>query len=139
VSLGLAGLAVSLVAAGEATAQSEATIFGNWRNPKGRVEIAIRPCGPSACGEVVWATPKAQADARKGSGRDLIGQQLFRDFTPAPGEDWTGKVFVPDLNLTFSGSARLLDPMRLQARGCVLPGVLCKTQIWLRVEGAGSQ
>ena len=64
----------------------------------------------------------------------LVGLQLLRDFTP-DGAGWRGKVFAPDLNRTFSGTARPLDAGRLEARGCLLGRVLCKRQVWTRVEG----
>ena len=122
-----------LVAATQASA-ADADLFGVWRNPKDSVHLDIRPCGASACGYVVWASEKAQEDARRGSGLTLMGLQLLRDFTP-DGAGWRGKVFAPDLNRTFSGTARPLDAGRLEARGCLLGRVLCKRQVWTRVEG----
>src|SRR4051794_17632442 len=72
-------------------------LLGVWRNPKNSVHVEIRPCGASSCGYVVWASPTAQADARRGSGRELVGMQLLKDFSPTA-HGWRGKVFVPDLN-----------------------------------------
>src|SRR5688500_12465270 len=100
----LSSLAAIALLAGATPAAAEPDLFGLWRNPKNSVHVDIRPCGGSACGYVVWASPKAQADARKGSGRELVGMQLLRDFAPT-GRNWRGKVFVPDLNRTFTGSA----------------------------------
>jgi uncharacterized protein (DUF2147 family) len=127
-------LACLAPAAGSA---ADTEVFGVWRNPKGSVHLEVRPCGPSACGYVVWASEEAQADARKGSGQPLIGQQLLRDFRP-DGDSWRGRVYAPDLDRTFSGGARLLDAGRLEARGCLLGRVLCKRQVWTRVEGRAS-
>lgn len=137
--LGLLVISTALLTAGDGTAQPDPTIFGEWLNPKATVQVAIRPCGVSACGAVVWATPKAQADARRGSGRDLIGQELFQDFTQQHDRTWNGKVYVPDLNLTFAGSAQALDPTHLKARGCVLRRFLCKVQVWSRAPGPDPQ
>src|SRR5438874_1528740 len=85
------------VAAASAASAAANDLLGVWRNPKNSVHVDIKPCGASACGYVVWASPKAQADARKGSGRELVGMQLLQDFAPNP-HGWRGKVFVPDLN-----------------------------------------
>jgi uncharacterized protein (DUF2147 family) len=136
----LLGLASLVIATGALASQAVATttpaaaggLWGVWRNPHNSVHIAIRPCGGSACGDVVWASDKAQEDARKGSGKDLVGQQLLRDFNPK-GTSWRGKVYVPDLNITLSGSAKLLDESHIDAQGCLL-GVICKHQVWTRVE-----
>ena len=37
---------------------------GVWTNPKKSVRVAFRNCGRAMCGKVVWASPKAQADAQ---------------------------------------------------------------------------
>lgn len=131
VLLSLAAL-VGLSFAAEASA---AELYGRWKNPKNSVHVDIRPCGESACGYVVWASEKAKEDARRGSGRELVGMQLLRDFKPS-GKGWRGKVFVPDLNRTLSGAARLVDGERMEARGCLVAGVLCKEQVWTRLASA---
>jgi uncharacterized protein (DUF2147 family) len=120
----------SLAFAADASASD---LLGVWRNPKNSVHVDIRPCGPSACGYVVWASPRAQADAKKGSGRDLIGLQLLQDFAPA-GQGWRGKVFVPDLNRTLTGSARTIDVNHIEAKGCLIGSILCKAQVWTRLN-----
>jgi uncharacterized protein (DUF2147 family) len=108
-------------------------IFGTWKNPKDSVHLEIRRCGPGeACGVVVWASAKAQADALKGSGQPLVGSTLFRELKPGEDGVWRGKVFVPDLNKTFSGSAKVVEGA-LQAKGCFIGNLLCKSQTWRRV------
>jgi len=110
--------------------------YGVWRNPKNSVHLEIKDCGETACGVVVWASERAKADARKGGSANLVGLRLLRDFAPDKHGAWRGKVFVPDLNMTFSGAAEVLDAKTLRAKGCVLGGILCKSQIWTRVDAA---
>ena len=114
------------------------TATGVWRNPHDSVHIALRPCGSEICGFVVWASPRAEAKARKGGTPKLLGEQLLRDFVVDTRGIGRGKVFVPDLNKTFTGSAQLIDERNLQARGCLFASVLCKTQIWTRIDNASS-
>jgi uncharacterized protein (DUF2147 family) len=130
---GLALVAAIGVDAPEAPIEP-ATIYGTWRNPKDTVHIAIHPCGSSACGDVIWATPKAQLDAQRASGKDLVGRRLFHDLSPTLAGPWLGNVFVPDLNVTLTGSAQPIDQNRLRARGCILGRLFCKSQIWWRVD-----
>ncbi|ATC24644.1 DUF2147 domain-containing protein [Caulobacter vibrioides] len=132
-----AGLSVagSALAADAGPARPD-DLFGVWRNPKGSVHIEIKPCGPGTCGYVVWANAEAQADVKKGSNQGLVGMQLLRDFSVSGANEWKGKVFVPDLNMTFSGQVRLLNRASLRAKGCLLPNFLCKSQVWTRVETA---
>lgn len=133
-TLGALVAAAGLAAATGASAQAAgAPIHGVWRNPKNTVHVDIRPCSAGACGYVVWASEKAKADAREGGTPNLIGLQLLRDFAQDRKGVWRGKVFVPDLNRTFTGSAELANPSTLKAKGCFV--VLCKSQTWTRIDG----
>jgi uncharacterized protein (DUF2147 family) len=129
--LAAAGL---LAGAQSASAADMGDIYGVWRNPKNTVHVEIKPCGGRVCGYVVWANAKAQADAREGGTPNLIGSQLLREFAPDNNGGWKGKVFVPNRNMTLSGTAKPVTPTSLVARGCLLPGILCKSQVWTRIS-----
>jgi uncharacterized protein (DUF2147 family) len=130
-ALSLAAMALAL----PATAAAQSPVEGVWRNPKNSVHIKIQPCGDNLCGYVVWANDNAKEDARKGGTPNLVGSQLLRNFAPSKTGTWRGKVFVPDLNATFSGSAELMDANTLKARGCLFAGIACKSQHWKRIAG----
>jgi len=136
VSLAALLAAAGLATASDASAQGQASPYGFWRNPKGSVHLEIRPCGANVCGYIVWANAAALADARKGGTDNLIGLQIFRDFAQDRSGAMRGKVFVPDLNMTFAGSATLSDPNSLRAKGCLIGRVLCKSQTWTRLASA---
>jgi uncharacterized protein (DUF2147 family) len=93
----------------------------------------MQPCGKGVCGTVVWASPKAQADAKKGGTPTLIGTQLFREFKQVAPNAWSGRVFLPDMNRTFSGKITALDARTISGRGCLIGGFLCKSQTWRRI------
>jgi uncharacterized protein (DUF2147 family) len=115
-----------------ASAQDQFT-YGVWRNPKNSVHVEIKPCGGGrACGFVVWANDDAKADARKGGTANLVGLQLLRDFALQKSGSWKGRVFVPDLNMTLSGTADFPDATTMKAKGCLL--LFCKSQTWRRVD-----
>jgi uncharacterized protein (DUF2147 family) len=133
---GLAAAAPAAAQVGAPAPGSAGRTYGVWRNPKDSVHVEIRPCGTGACGVVVWANAKAQADARKGGTANLIGLQIFRDLVRDKAGVWRGKVFVPDLNMTFTGSAESIDAGALRARGCLIGNIACKSQIWRRVDAA---
>lgn len=111
---------------------------GVWRNPRDTVHIELKPCGVQICGYVVWVSDSALAKARKAGHPSLVGQQLMRNFIVDRDGVGRGKVFVPDLNATFSGTAVRLSATTLRARGCVLGNFLCKNQIWTRIDPAAS-
>lgn len=129
----IAVIAAGLLSAGLPAQAQGAQTFGVWSNPKGSVHVEIRPCGVGACGYVVWANEKAKRDAREGGTHDLVGLQIFRDLELDRNGVWRGKVFAPDMNRTFAGTAQQLDATRLRAKGCVLGGLICKSQVWTRV------
>ncbi len=107
---------------------------GIWRNPEGSVHIRAEPCGANMCGVVIWANDQARNDAVKGSGMELVGSTLFRDFRPDKRSGWRGQVYVPDVGKTFSGTIILKDVNHLEGKGCLLGRFFCKSQIWKRVQ-----
>ena len=126
------GLAAIAVAASAVPAAANTPVAGLWRNPKNTVHVQLQPCGATMCGTVVWAAPKAQAKARK-AGQKLVGAQLFREFKPIAPNRWQGKVFVPDLNRTFSGTITATGPSRVVGKGCLIGGFFCKEQTWVKI------
>jgi uncharacterized protein (DUF2147 family) len=107
---------------------------GQWRNPQGSVIVSLAPCGQALCGVVDWASESAKADARRGGTEELVGTQVLSQFTPkAPGR-WRGRLFVPDLNKRPKAEMRLLGPDQLKVTVCGAIGLVCKSQVWTRVE-----
>ncbi|WP_375397391.1 DUF2147 domain-containing protein [uncultured Sphingomonas sp.] len=106
---------------------------GVWRNMKNTIHIRATRCGVGMCGVVIWASDKVKADVAA-SGRTMIGMELFRDFRRADGSRWKGKVFVPDIGRTLSGTIEVTDPDSITASGCLILGLGCKTQHWKRVS-----
>ena len=131
----LAATVLLAVSAPPATAQGRDTqqLTGVWRNPKNTVHVRIQPCGANVCGSVAWASPQAIAAAREAGTPNLLGTQLFREFRRESEGYWGGRVFVPDMGRTFSGTLRLSGPNSVVARGCLIGRILCKSQTWVRV------
>ena len=119
---------------GEATAAEPMSFEGTWRNPRDNVHLELRPCGTYLCGYVVWASETAKMTARRVSKTELVGKQLMRDFSQGDGRIGHGKVFVPDLGMTFSGTAERLDANTIKAKGCVVGNLICKSQLWTRID-----
>ena len=47
---------------------------------------------------------------------------------------WRGSVFVPDIGQTFSGTITTLDDRRMEGKGCLTGRIMCKSQIWTKVN-----
>ena len=126
--------AMAVAAATPAIAAPAPPIYGTWTNPAGSVDVSMAGCGPRLCGTVVRASDKAKADAANGGTDRLIGTQLFRGLVADGPGHWSGEVFVPDLGRTVAGTLALVDADSLEVSGCVVPGLLCQTQVWTRAR-----
>lgn len=104
-----------------------------WQNPRNSVHVRFEPCGAQLCGTVIWASDKAVADAARGMKAPLIGTTIFRDFHGVQSNVWRGRVYVPDIDKTFSGRITVQGD-RMIGRGCLIAGLGCKSQTWSRVR-----
>jgi uncharacterized protein (DUF2147 family) len=105
-----------------------------WRNPSDSVHVRFDSCGDRICGTVTWANAKAIADARRGSGMQLVGTRIFRGLREVRPNYWKGKVYVPDVDATFGGSIAWEGDRRMVGRGCLFAGIGCRSQVWTRVD-----
>lgn len=109
-------------------------LSGRWRNSKGSVTVKIQQCGKTWCGIVVEATEKAKERARDGGTRSLIGTRVLSGVQRAGANSFKGQVFDPKRNIHAMATIRLISPSILRVRGCVLAGLICKEQQWIRAE-----
>jgi uncharacterized protein (DUF2147 family) len=123
----------AVLAIAPAAAQA-ATPKGVWTNPKQSVRVVFQQCGRAMCGKVVWASPKAKADAAAGGGRPLVGSMLFQDFVEEERGLWRGSVLIPDVGQTVSGTIEQTGANTLVGEGCLFGRLGCKTQTWTRMR-----
>jgi len=133
----LRGFGITLAVAAQAViaapaAQAE-NIHGTWENPTGDVRVVTQPCGTELCGKVSWASDLAKKDASDGGTPQLVGTSLLRNYRETKPGHWRGNVFVPDLGETYYSTIKQLDAQRIKISGCILGGLLCKSQIWRRM------
>lgn len=135
----IAAIAAALIAIAPAASQARPQLqpladhaAGLWINPRGSVKVATGPCGGNLCGWVVWASAEAAADARDGGVPRLIGLELLRDYRGAGPGRYYGIVYVPDMGRSFASTIDQIGPDRLKISGCVLGGLLCRSQVWRR-------
>lgn len=125
----MTGAVADAAAAGHADA-----VIGRWANPKGTLAVQTGPCPDgSLCGQIVWASPQAQADARDAGVPGLVGTQLLQGYRPEGRGSWAGRVYVPDMGRSFSSRIRQTSAGTLSISGCLVGGFLCKSQVWHRV------
>jgi uncharacterized protein (DUF2147 family) len=130
-------LALLAIPLGASQSRAETSADGLWLNPKHSLAVQTSPCGTlaktSLCGRIVWASKEAQADATDASVPRLLGTELLEDYHPRGKGVWQGTVFVPDMGRRFYSEIDALSPDRLKVKGCILGGLLCKSQVWTRI------
>lgn len=131
-AVGALALALS---AGAAPAQPAPTIYGTWLNPHGSVAVRTGACPQGRlCGWIVWADAEAQSDAQDGGTTRLVGTALLEDYRADGNGGWQGTVFVPDMNRRFFSKIEQVDANTMKLKGCILGGLICKAQLWKRIE-----
>jgi uncharacterized protein (DUF2147 family) len=114
-------------------AQPQPAIYGTWMNPYGSVAVRTGPCLDRLCGWIVWASPEAQADARDGGVNQLVGTALLENYRAEKGGSWSGTVFIPDMGRRFYSEIEQVDANNMKVKGCILHGLICKSQVWRRI------
>lgn len=121
-------LVLALATGGPAAA---ATPFeGEWLTGPGaraaRAVVEIRPCDDRLCGTIVAV--------RDREGSDRIGVRLIRDLVPtAAGTVARGDIRPPGTGHWFRVEIEAEGADQLLVAGCLVPGLLCRTQVWTRL------
>jgi uncharacterized protein (DUF2147 family) len=135
-------LLASLVPLGPALAYDP---IGTWYTAGNRSQVRIGHCGrDTLCGDIVWLKnpndPKTgkpwtdinNSDPTKRT-RPLIGVRIVLDLTQsnAPNK-WRGQLYNADDGRTYGGYLTMIRPDALELRGCVLGGIICRSETWTR-------
>ena len=140
-TLAVAGMALLLPETSPALAAPAAASspIGTWINPHGTVKVQTGECAADAgkpagglCGWVVWAAPKAEADARDSGVTRLLGTELLRGYRSAGHGVYKGEVYVPDMGRSFLSTIEQRGANDLKISGCILGGLICRSQDWHR-------
>jgi uncharacterized protein (DUF2147 family) len=107
-------------------------VVGNWINPRGTVKVQTGDCAGKLCGWVIWAAPQALADARDSGVTRLVGTELLRNYRRTASGRYQGQVYVPDMGHAFYSTIEQQGANNLKISGCILGGLICKSQIWRR-------
>ena len=138
VALGLATALIGPAFAGDPS--------GTWLTEGGRSQVHLAHCGDALCGRIQWlkepsdpATGRPRRDARNPDpgkrDRLLIGVDILLGLRPGETPDqWAGDIYNPEDGKTYQARLTLLDARTLQVKGCVLGGLICKSQAWSRVN-----
>lgn len=138
-SLTAAALVLGLASAAAAATAPD----GIYATPGGKAQVKISPCGAAVCATLVGLrkpndkqgrpkVDKHNPDPDKRS-RPVIGLSLLSGMAP-DGAGWSGRFYNPDDGETYAGALSSGPNGTLRLKGCVLGGLICKTQVLTRVS-----
>ncbi len=146
VALCLSTITVSTIGPNMIRPALAADPLGTWYTADNDSQVRITNCGGALCGAIIWLkvpndpdtgrpkTDKNNADASKQS-RPLLGVQIVLGMKPSGTPDqWSGDVYNSQDGKTYSGSFTMTGPNTAALKGCVLGGLICKSQTWTRAN-----
>ncbi|MFK7942177.1 MAG: DUF2147 domain-containing protein [Paracoccaceae bacterium] len=118
------------VAAGPAVAND---VFGIWQTEKNNegkyLEVEVHACEADpakVCGTIVAA--------KGGAEQSVVGKPMIWDMAVDAANEWDdGKIWKPDDDEVYSSQMQL-EGNTLTVSGCVLGGLICRSQAWPRVK-----
>lgn len=109
---------------------------GVWTRSSGSSRIRIEACGQALCGTVVWEkNPRKDIYNPDPARRDdpVTGRRILLGMKPTGTPDqWKGEVYNAEDGKTYTGYVSLQADGKLKLQGCVLGGLICKSDIWSR-------
>lgn len=123
--------AVLAICGGAAWAQDP--VLGTWQTQPDEgafAHVDITPCGAAVCGTIVRSYDAGGNPIQSAN----VGRQIVIDMVPQGGGVYQGSVWRPSNDRIYIGSMTLTDPTHMTLRGCVLGGLICSGQNWVKVQ-----
>ncbi len=110
-------------------------VDGTWKTAPGDtggyLHVAIAPCGSNICGTIKAAYDKSGV---LDSGYEHLGKKMIWDMgSDGDGYYSGGKIWAPDSDKTYK-SKMALNGSKLEVKGCVAGGLICRGQDWTRIN-----
>lgn len=101
--------------------RTETNKDGNW------ALVKMGACGSKTCGTMI------HTNAAK---KDNVGKMIVKGMkSKGDGEYGGGKIYAPDDDDWYTSKMELMKDGRLKVSGCVLGGLVCRSQKWTRHRG----
>jgi uncharacterized protein (DUF2147 family) len=136
-------LASAVLAFSPHLARSE-PLVGAWRTVDASSHVRFEPCGTRTCGRIFWL--REPIDSETGQQwrdklnpddtlrrRSLLGLVIVSGLRETVAGQWQGELYNPLDGRTYGGHFRVLDADRLELKGCALAGLICQSEIWVRI------
>jgi uncharacterized protein (DUF2147 family) len=108
---------------------------GTWLTESGDTRVRIAKCGAVLCGTIIASTHPKDVNNPDPAKRDrsLVGVQMITEIVPS-GDAYSGQLYNPQDGRTYLGKMRLQSPKAMELSGCILGGLICRSQTWTKVN-----
>lgn len=109
---------------------------GTYLSESGDTRVRIAKCGAAYCGTIISVQGEAKDVNNpdpKLKGRNLVGVQMISNIQPS-GDGFTGQLYNYKDGKTYSGKMSFAGGKAMQLSGCVLGGLICRSQTWAKVN-----
>lgn len=108
---------------------------GTWLSQSGETRVRFSDCGGQLCGTIVQSA-QARDDKNENAAlrsRALVGVRMIT--MRANGTDaWQGSLYNFQDGKTYNGRMTMPSANAMSLSGCVLGGLICRSQTWTRVN-----
>ena len=122
--------------AGPAAAQT-ADPSGVWQSETGDTRVRIARCGDAYCGTIVAVRGEAKDVNNPNEAlrsRNLVGVRMIEEIRPVQGGGFQGQLYNFRDGKTYTGKMTLKSASALELSGCVLGGLICRSQTWTKAN-----
>ena len=108
---------------------------GTWLTQSGDSRVRIAKCGAALCGTIISSTYQKDVNNPdpKLRDRNMVGVQMISDIRPSS-DGYSGQLYNPQDGKTYTGKLKVMSPTTLQLSGCVLGGLICRSQTWTKAN-----
>lgn len=115
-----------LLASANAFAADPTGVWITEKSEKGSsMAVEIFDCDGKLCGKAI--------DVFDAPNRDSVGIEIIKDMQKKSDTDYTkGKIYAPDTKKWYKSKMSLESDDSLKVSGCLLGGLICRSQTWTR-------
>lgn len=109
---------------------AEGELTGLWNTEKSEegawLTVDIQPCGDKLCGTIV--------EAHEAKDDSIVGTEMIKGMKKKTDTAYSkGKIYAPDTKKWYKSKMKLKGN-DLKVSGCVLGGIICRSQTWTRAN-----
>lgn len=110
--------------------------IGTFVSQSGDTRVRFAPCGNQICGTIVSVRGQTRDEKNEDAslrGRNLVGVRMIT-MRPAGANAWQGTLYNFQDGKTYNGRMSMPNANSMSLSGCVLGGLICRSQTWTRVN-----